>query len=164
MVAAMSSAPPHAAGVVLDLPVGGLGEAERLQQLVGAAAGGRPAEAQQAAEQDQVLAAGQVLVDRGVLAGEAHQAAHGVGLGDHVVAEDAGAAGVGAQQGGQHPDGGVVLPAPLGPSTPNTAPAGTVRSSPSTARLSPKTLTRPFVSIAVSVMPFQARDRVLDRI
>src|SRR5687767_10263384 len=42
----------------------------------------------------------------------------------------------------------VVLPAPLGPSTPYTVPLGTARSTPSTARTSPKALTRPSASIA----------------
>ena len=37
----------------------------------------------------------------------------------------------------------VVLPAPFGPSTPYTAPRRTARSMPSTARVSPKALTRP---------------------
>ena len=37
----------------------------------------------------------------------------------------------------------VVLPAPLGPSTPKISPRRTSRSMPSTARLSPKVLTSP---------------------
>src|SRR5687767_4541379 len=45
----------------------------------------------------------------------------------------------------------VVLPAPFGPSRPYTVPAGTVRSTPSTARVSPKTLTRPDVSMAFMI-------------
>ena len=61
----------HAAGVVLDQPAGRVLEAERLEQLVGAGLGAPPREAEQPAEQDQVLAAGQVLVDRGELAGQA---------------------------------------------------------------------------------------------
>src|SRR5262245_56296059 len=42
----------------------------------------------------------------------------------------------------------VVLPAPFGPRTPNTVPACTDRSMPSTARVSPNVLTRPWVSMA----------------
>src|SRR5690606_34830436 len=42
----------------------------------------------------------------------------------------------------------VVLPAPFGPSTPYTVPPGTVRSTPSTARVEPNVLTSPEVSIA----------------
>ncbi len=44
----------------------------------------------------------------------------------------------------------VVLPAPLGPSTPYTAPVGTVRLTPSTARCCPKVLTSPTASMAGS--------------
>ena len=42
----------------------------------------------------------------------------------------------------------VVLPAPFGPSTPNTSPRRTVRSTPSTARMSPNCLTSPCASTA----------------
>ena len=96
--------PAHAAGVVLDLRGRRVGEAERVEQLVGARLRGAARVAEQARHQDQVLAAGQVLVDRRELAGEADEAAHGVGLGDDVVAEHAGAAGVRAQQRGEHAD------------------------------------------------------------
>ncbi len=44
----------------------------------------------------------------------------------------------------------VVLPAPLGPRTPNTSPRRTTRSTPSTARWSPKVLTSPWASTARS--------------
>ena len=65
----------HAAGVVLDQLAGRLGEAERLEQLVARAPSPpAPPEAEQPPEQDQVLAAGQVLVDRGELAGQADRA------------------------------------------------------------------------------------------
>lgn len=42
----------------------------------------------------------------------------------------------------------VVLPAPFGPSSPNTSPRRIVRSTPSTARKSPKSLTSPRASTA----------------
>src|SRR5215471_9697608 len=42
----------------------------------------------------------------------------------------------------------VDLPAPLGPRKPCTSPAATSRSSPSSARVAPKVLTRPLTSIA----------------
>ena len=58
-----------------------------------------------------VLPAGQVLVDGGVLPGQADGAAHRIGLGDHVVAEHRGAARVGAQDGGEDAhDGGLARP------------------------------------------------------
>ena len=53
-----------------------------------------------------VLAAREVLVDRGVLAGQPDDVAHGVGLGDHVVAEDRGVPRVGAEDGGEDAHGG----------------------------------------------------------
>ena len=97
---------PHAAGVVLDLAAGGVGDAERVEQLVGAVLR-RPARvAEQPRHQDQVLAAGEVLVDGGELPGEADEAAHRVGLGDDVVPEHARAAAVGDQQRGEHLDRG----------------------------------------------------------
>ena len=46
----------------------------------------------------------------------------------------------------------VVLPAPLGPSTPKIWPRRTSRSMPSTARMSPKSLTRPVALTARSAM------------
>ena len=59
-----------------------------LEQLVGPArAAARRGVAEQPAEQDQVLRAGQVLVDRGELPGEADPAADRVGLAHDVVAE-----------------------------------------------------------------------------
>ena len=94
----------HPAGVVLDQLARRLGEAERLEQLGCACLGGGAVQAQQTAEQDQVLAPGEVLVDRGQLSGEAHQAAHRIGLFDDVVAEHPRAARVGPEQGGEHPD------------------------------------------------------------
>ncbi|CAM5738823.1 hypothetical protein SHIRM173S_02269 [Streptomyces hirsutus] len=54
----------------------------------------------------QVLAAGQVLVDRRELAGQADGAAHGVRLLEHVDTGDHRLSAVGPQQGGQTADGG----------------------------------------------------------
>ena len=64
------------------------------------------AQAEQLADQDEVLGAGEVLVDRRVLAGEADGPAHLVGLGRHVVAADPRDAGVRLQQGRQDAHGG----------------------------------------------------------
>ena len=84
---------------------GGLGEAEGVEQL-GRRAPWPPARFRPSSrpEQDQVLAAGQVLVDGGELAGEADGAAHGVGLLDDVVPEHPRGARVGAQQRREHAD------------------------------------------------------------
>ncbi len=91
---------------MLDLLAGGVGEAEGGQQLLGATAGRGLVVAPQASQQHQVLRPCQVLIDRGVLAGEADQTAHGVGIGADVVAEHARLAGVGRQQRGEDADGG----------------------------------------------------------
>ena len=60
----------HAARVRLDDAVGGVGEVELLEQLVGASRGFARWQLVEPAEHPQVLATGQVLVDRGVLAGQ----------------------------------------------------------------------------------------------
>ncbi len=73
--------------------------------------------AEQQAEQHEVLAPGEVAVDGGELSGEADEAAHRVGLLDDVVPEHPRVPLVGAQEGGEHPDGRR-LAAPFGPSTP----------------------------------------------
>ena len=106
------------------------------------------AEALEPAEEHQVLGGGEVLVDRGVLPGDAEELAHDVGL-----------RGVrrGRRCSASPPSIGsrvasilsmVVLPAPLGPRTPKTSPRCTSRSTPSTARWSPNVLTRPWASTA----------------
>ena len=83
-----------------------VGQVEPLEQLGGAGAGAGPAEVEQRAEEHEVLAAGEVLVDGRVLAGEADRLADALGVLDHVEAADAGVAGVGDEQGGQDADGG----------------------------------------------------------
>ena len=57
-------------------------------------------------DHDQVLPTGEVLVDGGVLAGEADALAHLVGLPDDVEPEDRGATGVGLEDRGEDADGG----------------------------------------------------------
>ena len=91
-------APPHATGVRLDATIGGLGEPELIQQLRGTGPGVGPAEVEQAGEQLEVLPAGQLLVDRGVLPREADRAAYGGGIKQDVVAGDGRLAGFGLQQ------------------------------------------------------------------
>jgi len=60
----------------------------------------------EAPDEAEVLDAGQVLVDGGVLAGQADRVTDGLGVGDDVVTEDTGLAGVGPQDRGEDPDGG----------------------------------------------------------
>ncbi len=111
-----------------------------VEQPLGGLARRRPAQSLEAAEEEQVLGGGQVLVDRGVLPGDAEE-----------LADDVRVACVRRPRRccASPPSIGsrvasilsmVVLPAPLGPRTPNTSPRCTVRSTPSTARWSPKLL------------------------
>jgi hypothetical protein len=65
-----------------------------------------PGQAGQPAAQHEVLAAGQVIVHRGELPGEGDPAAHGPGLRHHVLAQHAGLASIGSEQGGEDPDRG----------------------------------------------------------
>ena len=105
------------------------------------------------ADQRQVLAAGEVLVDRGVLAGEA----------DASPARVAGPLSRRRRARGAEPPSGrssvvsirtaVVLPAPLGPRSPSTRPSGTSNDTPFTASTSPKRFTRLSATIAGSVTP-----------
>ena len=60
----------------------------------------------QLADQGEVLAPGEVLVDRGVLAGEADAPPHPLRILAHVDAEHAGGAAVGLEQRGEHPHRG----------------------------------------------------------
>ena len=85
-------------------PPAGVHEVELLEQFLRAGAGGRPALAVQAADHHEVLGARQVLVHRGVLAGQADALAQGGGVADGVQARDADRAGVRAQQRGEHAD------------------------------------------------------------
>jgi len=96
----------HAPGAGLRRSAAGVGEAEPLQQVGGPGVRLRAAEPEQPADHHQVLPAGEVFVDRGVLAGEPDELPHPLRLAGDVVAGDPGGAGVGPQQGGQHPHGG----------------------------------------------------------
>ena len=78
---------------------------ELLEQLVGPAGGPGPAEVGQPPDQAEVLAPGQVAVDRGVLAGEADPGSHRVGLAGDVEPEDRRRAAVGGDDGGEDPHG-----------------------------------------------------------
>ena len=73
-------------------PVGGVGEVEALEQLVAAGADSVFGQVREPADQAQVLVAGEVLVDRGVLAGEADALAHRLRVRGHVDAEHLGPA------------------------------------------------------------------------
>ena len=106
--------PPHAAGVRLHDPIRGIDEVELLEQLVGAPPCLRRGQLVEPAEQPQVLAAGQVLVHRGVLAGQADDAPDLIVLAKDVVACDPRTPGVGAEQRREDPHGRC-LAGPVGP-------------------------------------------------
>ena len=109
------------------------------------------ASALQPAEQPEVLAGGEVLVDRGVLAGDADQLAHHVRVLRDVDAEDLGAAAVHRQQGREHLQHRGLAGA-VGAEDAEDLAAATSRSMPSTARRSPKVFTRPCAETASSVV------------
>ena len=76
----------HAARPGAHRAIGCLGQLEPLQQLGGPAMGLGPVQVVQAAGHDQVLLAGEVVVDRGGLAGQADHLPYRGGLADHVEA------------------------------------------------------------------------------
>ncbi len=84
-------------------------------------------------EDDHVLDARDLLVDGGVLAGDADELTDDVRLPDDVVAEDAGAAAVRLQERREHGDGRRLAGAVRGRGRPYTMPGSTWRSTPSTA-------------------------------
>ena len=94
----------HPARVRLRLAVGGLGQPELVEQLVARARARRARdEVEQPAEQLEVLAPGEHLVDRVVLAGEPDPVADLGGVARDVEAGDPRAPGVGAQQRAEDP-------------------------------------------------------------
>ena len=95
----------HSAGVRLGDAVGRLLEVEALEQLAGARPRLLAGEAVQTPEHPQVLAPGQVLVDRRVLPGEADHPAHALRVAQHVDAAHDRAAGVRPEQRREDPDG-----------------------------------------------------------
>jgi hypothetical protein len=95
----------HAAGVGLGHPVTGLGQVEHLQQLLGPGRGRLGVEAVEPAEHPEVLAAGEVLVDGAVLAGQADHPAYEPRLGRHVVPEHPRLTRIGLEQRGEHAHG-----------------------------------------------------------
>ena len=94
--------PPHAARIVLHLPGRRIAQAEGGEQLVGAGSRRPPAKAPEPGEQDEVLAARQILVERSELPGHGDGAADVVGSLLDVVAHDGGRSGVGPGERGKH--------------------------------------------------------------
>ena len=122
---------------------------EALEQLVGARGARRALEQPlQAAEQHEVLAAGEALVERRLLAGERDLLAHGAGLADDVVAADQRAARVGGEQRGEDADGGRLARAVVAEQAEDRARLDRRGRGRRSASVSPKRLARPSVRTA----------------
>jgi hypothetical protein len=80
----VQAAAAHAARPGTHRAIGCLRQLEPLQQLGGPATDLGPVQMVQAASHDQVLPAGEIVVDRGRLAGQADHLPHRGGLVDHV--------------------------------------------------------------------------------
>ena len=99
---------PHAAGVGARHPVGRVRERETSEEIVSPSFDLGPRQVRELADQAQVLAAGEVLVDCGVLAGQTDRRPDPLRVLLHVDPQHAGAAAVGGGQGGEHAhDGGL---------------------------------------------------------
>ena len=96
---------PHAAGEVLDQLLGGVGEVEPLEQLVGPGPGPGLGQVVEPAHHLEVGPGAHQPVDRGLLGGHADAAAHGAGVGDDVDAGDRGRALGGRRERGEDADG-----------------------------------------------------------
>ena len=130
-------APAHAAGEGLDQAVGGVGEVEALEQLVGPAAGDGPGQVVEPTDHLEVGPAAQQPVDGGLLGGDADAPADGgrIGARRRRPATEAWPS-VGVDR-VVRMRMAVVLPAPLWPSSPRTVPGGTSRSRSRSAQRSP---------------------------
>ena len=127
----------HAARVGLHQAPAGVGQAELLQQLVGAGARDAAAKVVQLADHLEVLATGEQRVDGRVLRGEAQHLAHVARRRQHVDAGHARRARVGDGEGGEDADGGG-LPGAVGPEqAADGARAGPRSETPSSAVFSP---------------------------
>ena len=96
----------HPAAVAPGDPVGGVGQAEPLEQFLGALLERGAAHSVELALQTQVLAAGGLDVDRRALRDDADAPAHAVGVGDHIEPVDERPPGIGLGQRGQDLHGG----------------------------------------------------------
>jgi hypothetical protein len=106
----------------------------------------------QAADQLEVLAAGEVLVDRRELAGQPDDRAQCRRVADHVEPGHPGGPGVGREQGGEDPhDGG--LARPVGPEQPQHGPGRGDQVDLVTALTGPNARRRPSVTIASLTQP-----------
>ena len=105
-LATRSSRRLHPAGPRLHQAAARVGQAEALEQLRGPRLRAAPAQVLHQPEDEQVLPAGEVVVNGRVLARQADGRAYLPRLAHDVVAGDQGGAAVGPDQRGQHADGG----------------------------------------------------------
>ena len=97
-------APAHPSGVRPDLPIRGVGEVDALQRVgcpPSSLAARQPVET---SHQLDVLPSGQIVINRGVLAGQSDSGPHRLRVATHVEPGDAHHARVGLHQRGQDPD------------------------------------------------------------
>lgn len=125
----------HACGIVGDDLVGGLVEAERVEQLVAAAGDVDDVDAVQQAGVTQQFAAAEAVDGAQAVGQDTDERLRACRVAPYVVAEDLDAAPSGRRVA---IDRVVVLPASFGPTTPNIEPRGTVSVRSSTARWLPK--------------------------
>ncbi len=97
---------PHAAGVALDRTVPRLDQVELFEQLTCPLAAAFDAQMIEAADHFEILEAGEVFVDRGVLARGADARTQRACIGDDVESRYGGPALVRHEQGGEHPHRG----------------------------------------------------------
>jgi hypothetical protein len=97
---------PHAAGVGSGRLLGRLDQIETLEQIAGAPPAFQAPEVVQVGHEDQVLLAGEQVVDRRELAGDADRGTDRVWVAGGVVAADAHDAGIGADEGREDLDDG----------------------------------------------------------
>jgi hypothetical protein len=102
----VGSSPLHPARVGPGRPVGGIAQLEPLEQVDGAPADLADVHVVEPADEDEVLASGQVAVDRGELAGQPDDPAKRARVAHDVVAGHGGPATVGREEGRQDPDRG----------------------------------------------------------
>ncbi len=139
--------PAHAAGPRPDDAVGRLGEAQPIQERLGARPQLAIVEGEQPALEAEILAARRRRVDRAALPDDPDRAPDPVRVAEHVVARDVAVPPVGRES-VERILTVVDLPAPFGPSSPKIVPGATDRLTPSRARMSPGyTLTRSRASI-----------------
>src|SRR3954451_20438163 len=91
----------HPSGVPARDAAAGVVEPKLLEQLAGPLLAAPTAEVVQAADHDQVLEAGEILVDRGVLTGDPDVAAHSLWIGGDVKTGDLGMPTIWLHQGGK---------------------------------------------------------------